>query len=1596
MSFGKKLSLIFILFLLYHSCISTRYVECSTDYIGEWCFDEEAGSIVTDQSEYGNNGQIHNADYVTGISGTALHFEGNDNSYVEIPNLPELTPETELYIEAYIKPESYPTWHSAIIYKGDLTQQDCFAERSYTVWAKDNGGIHFAFTLEGETCQRRFHSEAGLINLNQWNQIKIHLDTSSNLVEIIINGENSEVEEYDSPGSMDSRPIKSGNSPLRIGGMFRTCGDQSHFHGSIDEVKIYSSDNLNSQTSFEILSLPQINVPTSYANHNLDGYVNLKNEYKIAETLSISSPYGVAQFYLNHNDTFLRIAALLPDNSSQNEQLWIGFDLNNDENLDSNHDLWLLWHRNPSTNPDGETEPWTRYWEGDNKATTNTVGIYENTQIEENAQIEFLISKTYFQGQNFGFHIRYSPEYGNNYVWGYEGNVHNVIQDKDASKYQKIQLETLVAYWNFDSYEEIIDLSGNNNNLNLGNGITSRKPVITEGYYENGLLFDGIDDIILCESITELGTEGTIAFWVNLETDYRQAFIGWNTWTGEGPLEVSTGTERQLGFYLADNDQRIGECHIYNYPNITRQWNHITVTWETDKTMNLYLNGQLIKSNAYSGELASQGSNPFQIGYRDADWKLKGVIDEIWLYNRVLSSEEIYQLMETHYTHANQAYENNIIQENPEQNYFSSSNEQLILTSANGQLDWEKFYGGAGGEVPYSFIKTSNGDYIAIGETQSYPADTSNLYLVKTDNNGNLIWNLTYGQSYPDIGYDIIEHSNGYYYLTGGTTSYGEIGEDLLIMKISPNGNIIWQKTFNRNAWEWGTSIIETQDSGLISVGVNQAFWGDYYDIYILKIDSNGNKQWHKIHQMNFNQFPTKIIRSNDNAYIITGYTENIDDYRKNVFIMKIDPEGDLIWVKEYGGVGNDISESIVRSDDGYLITGSTPDENENEDILLLKIDEYGNQQWNKTFGTNNDESAEDIIRIGNQQYLLAGTSYQDTGKTSILIVDNLGNLIYQGMLNKTTYHNAKAILQNGTKITVLSKARNKGMDFSISQFTFNPYTIQTSTPYGNTIGSGTYYGGSNATITIESPIFNASQNVRYVFDGWECNKPIDINLNSTNISFPVTQDLSFNANYRRQVYIQISSSENGTIDQHSGWHNENSVLRLTAHPEAGMNFIEWQGTGEGSYTGIQPNITLTLTEPINQHAIFGKIQYYTLITTTECGVATGQGVYKQNEIVSISINPTIYPQSEYQRMIFKGWASENGYNGPNPTAEIEITQNITQKAIWEKQYLVIIKDNEELTQNKQEWYPEGSEITLYAPNKPNYNFEKWEGTGQGSYSGAEKTPTISVTAPITQTAIYTEKPGPNYKLFTIIGLFIAIPFISKTAIQLDYNSQKTKYAKKEYKGSRGTQHKQILETILTNLNKEIKEQEQKLRNLRTQRTNITTQKEQELERAVTTHVFNTTFQNIPGIGPTLKERIRHQSFNGTYDSLRSSWRVHGIGENKQYAIQNWINTNQANLPRALRNNFPNKQQINEKYARQIDNYNKKISQTSKKIEDLNRTKNPVETEYIRLKNVTVKTIKESFEGNQEAAEKVLTYHRGIYPEWGTPPKWLEEAEKYL
>ena len=276
----------------------------------------------------------------------------------------------------------------------------------------------------------------------------------------------------------------------------------------------------------------------------------------------------------------------------------------------------------------------------------------------------------------------------------------------------------------------------------------------------------------------------------------------------------------------------------------------------------------------------------------------------------------------------------------------------LVKTDGAGDTLWTKLYGGVAPDGIYSLEKTIDKGYILAGHTSSFGAGGHDFYLIKTDSNGDMIWTRTYGGAGSDALRSIkfLEFlGTPSYVMVGETTSFGAGEKDVLIIRINGQGDTLWAKTFGGNSDDYALGVLDSQnpDLSIIVAGHTNSFGFGGMDIYVTKIDSSGEILWSKTYGGVGNEYAYSIARALDGGYIIAGSTTSFGAGEKDVYLIKINSKGDLLWARTFGGPANEVAWSARQSTDGgYIIAGSTTSFGTGaKDIYVIKTDANGFSQ---------------------------------------------------------------------------------------------------------------------------------------------------------------------------------------------------------------------------------------------------------------------------------------------------------------------------------------------------------------------------------------------------------------------------------------------------------------------------------------------------------------------------------------------------------------------------------------------------------------------------------------------------------------------------
>jgi len=322
----------------------------------------------------------------------------------------------------------------------------------------------------------------------------------------------------------------------------------------------------------------------------------------------------------------------------------------------------------------------------------------------------------------------------------------------------------------------------------------------------------------------------------------------------------------------------------------------------------------------------------------------------------------------------------------------------LIKTDSVGDTLWTRTFGGSDLDYGRSGVQTTDGGYIVTGGTTSYGAGDHDVYLIKTDSNGDTLWTRTFGGFDLDWSSSVAQSSDLGYIITGATYSYGAGFDDVYLIKTDSNGDALWTRTFGGTGSEYGTSVCQTTDEGYIITGGTASYGASDHDVYLIKTDSVGDTLWTRTFGGIDYDYGTSVVQTTDGGYVITGGTQSYGAGSGDVYLIKTDSNGDTLWTRTFGGIYNDWGSSVTQcSDLGYIITSRTESYGAGSyDVYLIKTDSTGDTLWTRTFGGINDDWGSSVAQCSDLGYIVTGwTESYGAGSYDVYLIktDSLGNV---------------------------------------------------------------------------------------------------------------------------------------------------------------------------------------------------------------------------------------------------------------------------------------------------------------------------------------------------------------------------------------------------------------------------------------------------------------------------------------------------------------------------------------------------------------------------------------------------------------------------
>jgi hypothetical protein len=299
----------------------------------------------------------------------------------------------------------------------------------------------------------------------------------------------------------------------------------------------------------------------------------------------------------------------------------------------------------------------------------------------------------------------------------------------------------------------------------------------------------------------------------------------------------------------------------------------------------------------------------------------------------------------------------------------------LIRTDAFGDTLWTKVYGGHAWDYALSVQETSDGGFVVTGYTHSFGHGDADVFLIKTDAQGEFLWIKTYGeQSGDEVGNCVQKTLDGGFIIAGSTNSNDAINTDVYLIKTDASGIVLWTQTYGGPLYDSASFIQQTLDGGYILTGPTHSFGAGQNDIYLLKTDAFGNSLWARTYGTTALEGGHTVRQTPDGGYVVLAGT-TLYDAAGDIVLLKTDASGEMTWWKLYGGTHLQSGNSLdLTSDGGYIIAGSNFSyATWTGDLCLYRTDSLGDTLWTRQIGGSGTDYAFSVEQTSDGGFIMAG-----------------------------------------------------------------------------------------------------------------------------------------------------------------------------------------------------------------------------------------------------------------------------------------------------------------------------------------------------------------------------------------------------------------------------------------------------------------------------------------------------------------------------------------------------------------------------------------------------------------------------------------------
>ena len=277
----------------------------------------------------------------------------------------------------------------------------------------------------------------------------------------------------------------------------------------------------------------------------------------------------------------------------------------------------------------------------------------------------------------------------------------------------------------------------------------------------------------------------------------------------------------------------------------------------------------------------------------------------------------------------------------------------VVRFDRTGRILWQRIFGGRDTEQIYGIVALKDGGVAVAGHTRSSGAGESDIWVVRLDTGGKIVWQRTFGGTANDRARSIAAAPDGGLIVAGFTRSRGAGDGDAWILRLDRDGKLIWDSVYGKKGDDGAFNIIPLPGGGFAVAGYSQGLGEDAYEFWVLWVDDGGWVKWERRFRRGMFAAATALTPASNGGLYVVGMSHETSKERPNVWVLHLDRYGAFVWQKQIGGPKTDGGWGVAATaDGGFVVLAATASRGAGStDAWLMRFDRSGKLLWERLYG---------------------------------------------------------------------------------------------------------------------------------------------------------------------------------------------------------------------------------------------------------------------------------------------------------------------------------------------------------------------------------------------------------------------------------------------------------------------------------------------------------------------------------------------------------------------------------------------------------------------------------------------------------------------